>query len=167
MAITIEPKLSSSYDYNGTFFEGLKVVVIERQSEDLADQSSIPNLIVNTDTNDDRSKHKYEGRIRKAFWFEDKRKKPVEKEWPLSYLIKCLGEIAEFGDITDPKQEDHATFVVTNERPEDKLTFTRYGEVFWNEWRFHPVFEQGKYLSLPPIFTALKDIQKHIEKIEG
>jgi hypothetical protein len=166
MAFTIEPKLSPSYDYNETFFDGLKILVSERQNEDLADQNSIPNLIDNTEVNEDRSKHKYEGRIRKSFRFEDRRKKPVEKEWTLSYLIMCLGEIAQFGDITDPKQEDHSTFVVTNERPEDKLTFTRYGTVFWNEWRFHPVFERGKYLSLPPIVAALKDIQNHIDKIK-
>jgi hypothetical protein len=161
----IRPKLATQFDYDETFFYGLQVTVSEVADQKETKQASVLPLLDQSEANGSPTgSRQSEGRIFKRFWLSDSRKKPVDKDWELSYVVQQLQQIVEFGEISAPKIVDHGSFEVTNERPEDAFVTMQGGWVYWNEWRYQPLYKTGKYLSLPPIVTALADIQKYIEE---
>ncbi len=165
MATIIRPKLPTEFEYYETFFCELQVSVSEvRDNKTPLRASPLPLLDPSQASGSLNGKPRNEGRIFKRHWLTDNRKKPIDKDWELSHVIQQLQKIVEFGDIRAPKIVDHGTFEVTDERPEDAFVTMQGDWVFWQEWRFEPLFKPSNYLSLPPVVTALADIQKYIEE---
>lgn len=165
MTTLIRPKLPTQFEYYETFFHELQVSVSEVLEERTPPSGSpLPLLDATPGSGSLVGKRRKEGRIFKRYWPTDNRKKPITKDWELSYVVQQLQKITEFGDIRAPKVIDHGTFEITNERPEDAFVVMQGDWVFWHEWRYQRLYQRGDYLSLPPVVNALADIQRYIEE---